>query len=180
MIDNFRLFHLIIYFSVIHGLLFSPRKTAMTVGGLSVICRWRILPRVVVLTVTVCPYFLRRTVLRCLPSAVVAAAVCRRVAPWSHCLAAVSPSRSLPLKPRGDCTAGRVHVLTSSLQALVIVVKVSRWEHLDRVLSAPSPITTDHVHRPRHHHRLKSAWRSVIWSPTFRRLYRDFRIDIPV
>jgi len=147
------------------------------VDWLSVICRRR-LHRRVVLTGLVCPYSRRHSVLPSRPRrSAVAAAVYRRADRWSRCLAAVSPSRSPPLKPPGDSTASGVPARTSSRQALA---RKSRWERLDRVLSAPFPLTTYHHRRLHRSHGLKPAWRSLVCLLTFRQLYRDFKVNIPV
>lgn len=116
------------------------------------ICRQ--LHRRVVLTVSVCPYFRRRSVLRYLRrwSSVAPAAVCHHVGRWSQCLAVESPSRSPPRKPQSDCTASVVRVPTSSqlLVGSVIVAQISHpSERLGHTLSVPSSLTSSRRHRHR-------------------------------
>jgi len=146
------------------------------VSGLFIVCRRPDHP-CMLLTVSVCLYSLLRSVLPRSPQSVALAAVYRRVARWSHCLAVVSPSPSPLQKPPDDCTPNDVLVLMSSQQASVIAAKTSRWQRLGRILWAPWSLTAYHNDRP---HRLKPAWRSAIWLMTFSQLYKVFGVDIPV
>ena len=169
--------------SSVHWVNCSLPDFVVIVDCLLVVCRRRDHPHVP-LTGSACQYSRRRSILRCRRSAsllAAAVAACRRAGRPCRCLAAASPSPSPPPRPRGGRTASDGRAPTSSRPAASppTAVPAIRSRRLGRAPSAPSRLATN-LRRRRRRLRSQPAWRSVTWSPTFRRRCEEFTISIRV